>query len=385
MNINKIIDLHRYAYKNKSFFKVILLFLYACFILLFKKYKVDIDIDSYDRSNNKFLFYKSLHRIDYDKLFDSIAGVCDASKVIVKSDLVYGFDFSFLKNLSSDIKYFNQISANNIVERLYLFCNYLFYKKMLNIILKYNFEVLVVFADMQPVESLIVQYFRQKAKKTVTLQHGLFLEHGWNANLNEVNYTNIISEYFLTWGKENKKLIQKYNQDVKVVICGNPMIFPVVKEHNEIKIKFFSVMFDSNLWQKYNQNMLDIANCVSKETEYKINIRFHPANNVKDYTIDKKYIIDDPSLNYHNSEFILGHTSSMIHVCMRQGLVVFKMSSDMPHSYINTKFYFSNCGNILKKIENLDKYKEIDYNHIEYIAEESTAQYKLFFSDILLK
>lgn len=385
MNINKIIDLHRYAYKNKTSLRIFILFFYACFLLLFKKYKTNQNSSLYGQLNNKFLFYKSMHRVDYDKLFDSITDVCEASKVILKSNIIYGFDFSFLKNISNDWKYLKLIDANSIIERLYLFCSYLFYKKMLGNIRKYEFDYLVVFADMQPVENFIVQYFIEKGKKTVTLQHGLFLEHGWNSNLNEINYTNIVSEYFLTWGNENKKLIEKYNKDVNVVVCGNPIIEPVEKAFDETKSKFFTVMFDSNLWHDYNQRMFDIATCISKSTGYKINIRFHPANKPEDYQIDKKYIINDVSLNYYNSEFILGHTSSMIHVCMRQGLVVFKMVSDMPHSYIDSKFYFSDCENILEKVGHLDDYKEVDYNHIEYIAEESLLHYKLFFSGLLLK
>lgn len=385
MNINKIIDLHRYAYKDKSLLKIVALFCYSCLLLLFKKYKISENTNFYKQDNNKYLFYKSMHRVDYDKLFDSIVDVCDASKIIIKSSIVYGFDFSFLKNAGKDLEYFKQIDASSIIERLYLFCSYLFYKKMLNKIEKYEFDYLVVFADMQPVENLIVQYFNEQNKKTVTLQHGLFLEHGWNSNLNEINYTNIVSQYFLTWGKENKKFIEKYNKNVNIVICGNPTIELVEKNFNETKVKFFTVVFDSNLWRDYNQRMLDIATCVSKETGYKINIRFHPANKPQDYHIDKKYTINDTSLNYYNSQFILGHTSSMIHVCMRQGLIVFKMVSDMPHSYINPKFYFSNCKNILDKIEHLTDYKEVDLNHIAYVAKESLIEYKLFFNDILIK
>jgi len=380
MKINKIIDLHRYAYKGKTFFKVIILFLYSCFLLIFKRYRINKDFVAHEQSSNSFMFYKSLHRSDYDKLFNKITSSCEHPKIVIESNVVYGFDFSFFKNITRDLVYLKQIEANIVIERWYLFASYLFYKKILSCFDNHEFDYLVVFADMQPVESLVVQYFREKGKKTVTLQHGLFLDHSWNSNLNEVNYTNIVSQYFLTWGKENKKLIQKYNQEVEIVVCGNPIIEPVTKDSSGNK--YFTVMFDSNLWQKYNQQMLDISTCVAKEIGCKINIRFHPANKIKDYNIDRKYVINDSSLNYYNSEFILGHTSSMIHVCMRQGLVVFKMTSDMPHSYIDPKFYFSNCNDILEKNKNLDEYKDIDYNHIEYIGNESLQKYKLFFDGL---
>jgi hypothetical protein len=346
------------------------------YLLLFKKYKLSV------KKNKKkvdFLFFKSLHRSDYDLLFQHIKGQCYKDNTIVESHISYGLDWGFVFEIKENIKYFYKINANSMIERLYLFFSFMFYTKIIKYLKKYEFKYLVVFADMQPVDNLVSQYFHILQKKTITLQHGLFVDYSGHYNISSVSYKNVVSDYFLSWGEENKKLISRYNPLCKVLVCGNPIIEPH-KMADEVDEIFFTVFFDWDVFKKENNAILKIAYQVSNELNIKFHLRLHPSNDKSNYNIDNSYLVED--VDYMSSYFMLGHTSSMVHICQRLGFPVFKYDTNVPSSPIHKKFLFKRSEDILIKVKNLHKYKDKYKNNIGPIGIDSLECYRVFFNNI---
>ena len=50
---------------------------------------------------------------------------------------------------------------------------------------------------------------------------------------------------------------------------------------------------------------------------------------------------------------MLGHTSSMIHICQRLGLLVFKYDSDIPTNPVDKKYCFKSADDVLIKLKQL--------------------------------
>ena len=118
IDINKVVDLHTYALSSRGVLRKYLLFAHSLFLLLFKKY--DLTITSpINNDGFEYIFYKSMHRFDYDELFDSIVNECTLDKKIIESKVVYGFDLHFLDNF---IKYrclFSELNTQKLIEKLY--------------------------------------------------------------------------------------------------------------------------------------------------------------------------------------------------------------------------------------------------------------------------
>ena len=119
---------------------------------------------------------------------------------------------------------------------------------------------------------------------------------------------------------------------------------------------------------------------VSNELNMNFYLRFHPSNNKCNYNIDSSYLIE--GVDYRESYFMLGHTSSMIHICQRLGFPVFKYDTNVPSSPIQNKFLFKNSEDILTKVKNLHSYKDKYKNNIGPIGKESIECYNHFFKSV---
>ncbi len=377
IDINKVVDLHTYALSRRGVLRKYLLFAHSLFLLLFKKY--DLTITSpVNNDGFEYIFYKSMHRFDYDELFDSIVNECTLDKKIIESKVVYGFDLHFLDNFTKYRCLFNELNTQKLIEKLYLFSSFLFYTKILHHLKVGKCKKIVVFADMQPVDNLIVQYCRMLNKETVTLQHGLFVDYAGTYNISSVSYKNVVSDYFLTWGNNNKALIERYNPNCSVIVCGNPAIKPYKPSRKGDK--FFTVFFDWDVFKGENKELLDIAYKISDKLNIKFNLRFHPSNNISNYDINDKYILNN--IDYRESFFMLGHTSSMIHVCQRLGLLVFKYDSDIPTNPVDKKYCFKSADDVLIKLKSLDKYVSKYKQNIGPIGYKSLKKYNKIFNDL---
>lgn len=287
-------------------------------------------------------------------------------------------DWYFILEIKKYFKYFHEINANSLIEKAYLFCSFLFYTKIIKHLKEYDFNNLIVFADMQPVDNLVSQYFGALGKDTITLQHGLFVNYEGFYNISSVSYKNVVSNHFLAWGNENKKLIQKYKPNCKVVVCGNPTIEPYRGDGQNSE--FFTIFFDWDLFKNENVEMINIAYKVSDALGIKFNLRMHPSNDKSNYKIDESYLINN--MDYKESMFMLGHTSSMIHICQRLGMPVFKYDTNVPSSPVHDKSLFKKSEDVLVKVKDINSYKDKYKNNIGPIGGESLECYRIFFNSI---
>lgn len=370
------IDKHVFnAIKDKS--KLLLSALYSTFFC-------NPGIDKNIKSRVDFLFFKSMVRADYKKLFEMILSQCDSSKAIVDFDPVKTY-FPRVYPIYILIKYFKCIFyirniASSKYEFLYLAIRLLSYLEVYEKIrINIDFNNLVVFADMQQLDNLLVQVSKLKGKKTVTLQHGLYIDYTDYPNINSINYTNSVADYFLAWGKETSNLIKSYHTDKCIYICGKPLSNIVL--NNITSTNYISVLFDQNLLRSYNSDMLRLAYKFSDETGLKVNVRLHPRNNPKSYKLRPTTLINK---DVESSIIILAHTTSMIHELMRLGIPVFKYKSDIPALNVPDRFIFTSHEDLLDKYKSdeisADYFKDFAKEHILFIGNESLLKYRDFFN-----
>ncbi len=205
------------------------------------------------------LCFRSLVRDDYKVLFHSITANINENKLLIEDYKIKNeqLNIEASRFLSTNQWVLELIEADCPITKacLYIkFCSYLF---VLEKIKKINFKRLVLFADMQPVENLLAQYFRLQNIETVTLQHGLYVEYKDMDTVNVINYKHCVSEFFLAWGNNTKLLIEKYCPDTKAIICGKPKILMANNNHNvEVKNSFCLIVLDQNIFDKQNFEMI---------------------------------------------------------------------------------------------------------------------------------
>lgn len=331
-----------------------------------------------------FLFVKVMQRADYNKLFNQIYSTCDDEKYALN------IRYTPSKNIRKYplyifIKYFPLLISKftlNPVKSLYLLYKMIQYLEVYEKLNKrVNYTNLVVFADMQAIENLLVQTANLNGITTVTLQHGLYIDYTKMENINSVNYKNHVADFFLAWGNSTKALIEKFNPDSKVVICGKPIETEKLPSQ---KSDYFTVLFDQNLLKEYNQKLLEIAYVLHNKTELKVNIRFHPHNRKTAYNIKEAITYIDKELE--SSVFILGHTTSLIHELLRMGIPVFKLNSDIPALDIPKALTFSNAHDVEAILKHYDLQKhnfvEDGQEFISFIGDESLDKYRNFFIEL---
>lgn len=380
----KVLGIETYKYESLSWVGRFRLWLKLILQLFFRLSSVGEQAREVD-----FLFVKSLSRGDYDKLYADIASCCPEEKLV--EDIIFyrreGFRFLrlrlkpflvFIKYLPLFIIFLEWNLARSVYMMTYVLrCLDIFEKINKNI----SFKNLVVFADMQPIDNFLVQVAKLNGIPTVTLQHGLYIDYTKMENVNSLNYKNHVSDYFLAWGDSTKYLIEKFNPDARVVICGKPIQKIALATE---KKDYFSVLFDQNLLKMYNAKLLEMAYELHETTGLKVNIRFHPYNKMDDYQIHNDASCFDEDLE--SSVFILAHTTSLIHELLRKGFPVFKLISDVPALSVPAALEFSSVSELEAAIrqsdlENYD-FEKYGKEYIRYINDMSLDKYAEFFSTL---
>lgn len=327
-----------------------------------------------------FLFVKSMIRSDYNSFFADVISKCNADKKLIniifhdtknnKTNLILKlvwyfplflrlFDFRFKVSL---YRYFRAIS----------------YIGVWKVFKTYKFNYLITFADMQGVENMLVQYFNKKGINTTTLQHGLYIDYSAFDNINRVNYESVVSQHFLAWGEETKELIQRYHPKVNVHICGKPIYF-----RNNLKSGvFFTLVFDQRLFIPENEELLHMAYDVARNLKTKVHVRLHPWDYKERYKFEKDLTLFDQDIA--SSIFVIGHTTSMIFECMRNGIPAFKYKTKYPSNVINDDLTFTNAEELIHRINNIDQYNftELGKYYLEYVGDESLKKYAEFFNSL---
>lgn len=339
-------------------------------------------LDLHIEKDNNILCIKSLKRFDYDAFFNLI--VDDVLEKNDKKVIEITFETSSKKNYEfieiyekcDFVKQVIEVDDEIDKDLVYLnLCVYMYY--LLNIS-KINTKNVLFFADMQPCENLLCQYFNSININTITLQHGLYVEYSDINTINKINYLNQCSKYFLSWGKDTKKLINKYHPDTKVIVCGRPTLdSSIVKE----KQNYITLVLDQKLFEIENKKMLKEVAKFCKSNGALLNIRFHPQLNELDYSsLGINYQKD---LDIQSSLFVVGHTSSLLFEMLCFNIPVYRYSSDKPSAPFPKELTFNNFKELKEIYKNDYDFLSLSKNYISYTGHNSIIQYKNFFKNLL--
>lgn len=331
----------------------------------------------------KYYFVKSLKRHDYDLLFHRISDQCEQPKACF--DVVEGkgrislaqvFRCILLLPLSLKVR------RNGWVHWLFMYLSLVkLYGAAQRIPANKHVNV-VVFADMQPLDNLLVQQANRNKQQTTTLQHGLYVDYGSTdeTNVNIVNYLNAEAEHFLAWGESTARLIKRYHPEVQTYLCGKPTL---VAPDQLRAGGYFTVIFDQNIFFKHNIELLKIAYAVADHLRLKVNIRLHPNNKIEWVEIDPPKTLVNEELN--GSAFVVGHTSSLIYECMRIGVPAFRYKTDVPALDTPDRILFSSAEELQALLESsLNTPKELAHDYIKDIGASAELNYRLYFDGKLL-
>ncbi len=378
----KILEIDEFIFKSKSK-KIKLDRIKIAFSDLFFKIP---NLEKDKTIDTNILFLKTMKRNDYDRLFNEIVSTCpESSREII--DIEYkDSNYIRLYPLKVFFKFFflyKKAFRSSFLDSIFLIIRMMNYLEIYDKTRYYSYKNLVVFADMQPVDNLLVQMANIKNITTVTMQHGLYIDYKDYVTENAVNYLHCVSNVFLAWGDDTRNLIKKYHPKTRIEIVGKPVKQQKKKEQK----KYFTVVFDANYFMGHNFELLEIAYEICKTLDLKVNLKLHPRNCLEWFNIKKDIThIDEDILA---SKFILGHTTTMLYDCMIFGIPSFRYKTNKPSNIISSKLEFNNGEELLNILNNLETtsldYNKVSENYFKYISKESKKQYTSFFNKLLDK
>lgn len=375
---NKNIDFYKYVIANKNRKDVLKL----CFkeLIFFKKSVC------YPKSFEQidYLFLTSLVREDYVSIFSSIykANTSKSKMWFVLSKKKCFLNLKPLLILLIYMPIFIKILfyKNKYYINIYLILKIIGDLEYYFLFRKLKFKFLTVFADMQPVENLMVQFSNKLNIPTATMQHGLYVDYlNDKKNINVVNYKNVQSRYFLAWGQDTANLINRYHDSILIQICGKPIVYPKRKLSG---CDYFTVVFDHNFFIEENKKLLSLAYEVARRINIKVNIRFHPNNLRKWFFIDKNLSIENAKIE--NSLFVIGHTTTMLFESMHMGIPTFKFRTNCLTNFTDECLKFSTADELIEKIHKFKhfNFKQFGSYYIESSGEDSIKKYTNFYRNI---
>lgn len=377
VNIDKILFADKYWLKENFYNKDVYFKKRAL-----KRWYIDFVYSDFNIQATKdihTLCFRSLVRDDYKDLFHSITSCIEEDKLLIEDYKIKTehINIDASRFLSTHQWVLKLIEAECPIVKACLFikmCSYLF---VLGKVKKTNFKRLVLFADMQPVENLLAQYFRKKNIETVTLQHGLYVDYKDMDTVNVINYKHCVSEKFLAWGFNTASLIEKYNPKTKAIICGKPKILLANNvQKQKVQNKFCLIVLDQRIFDQQNFEMIELVN--KSNIDLEIYVKFHPSNNKKAYYDRFNWIEERGELI--NADLVVGHTTSVIYEALALGIRVLKYSSDIPSLNLPSKLEFRAANEIQEKINSSIDLKELSSQYINCIDEKSVEKYSLFFN-----
>ena len=334
------------------------------------------------RKKVDFLFFRCLVRDDYKLLFRSIANVVPENNKVVIDDYIENslrFAPDAILVFITKLHLFFSFKATGLRERIYLYMRLCYYFRILRKVRKYKFRHLVVFADMQPVENLLCQYFK-RTKTTTTLQHGLYVDYTDQPNINIINYEHQCASNFLSWGDGTAQLIKRYHSDCNVVICGRPTVFAVKNESGQHPNRYVTAVMDQNLFEQINFQILRLLDVFCRKFGLTLNVRFHPYNHRPRYRSLGIQFSED--VDVMSSLFVVGHTSSLLHELLALDIPTFKFSTSVPSLYFPKEIMFCTAEELEEKVSVPHEFKAIGERYIAYSGEKSLQAYSAFFQSL---
>nr|QOS22272.1 hypothetical protein VP25_00017 [Vibrio parahaemolyticus] len=367
-SLRKQIEFYSFEWESFGLFRKLYLNK-VCFKALFFPYQISVEPS---RKLSSIYSVKSMTRADYDSFWEDVFKGFDVNKIKISE--VFSFNFNLLLSVKLLVNLFLSLKEYSFFKRLYIILSISRYIG-LNFSELNNTSTLICHAEMQPIENYLAEYFKTHNCKTITLQHGLYVDYSLSENINILNYTNISTDYFLSWGGNTTDLIVKYNPKVKVIDCGFPFDnILICKEHSEFE--YISVIFDQNIFIKENQLIYNIACNLAKRLGVRLNVRLHPRNVPNDYLFEDSTVFDLPC---ECSKFVLAHTTSYIVQLMMLDMKVFVFDTSSPKLPFPKEILFrdlDDLNHILEKTFDDYYFFNCSKKFLSSIGQESVNNYR---------
>lgn len=328
-------------------------------------------------TKDEVLFVKSMQRADYDKQWQLILECCKGKKRVAELCWRRGLSLDPIRRWARfPLAFRCASSSGSLLDRLLAALLCLYYLDALDSFAQARPREVVFFAEMRPVENVLVQWFNAQGAQTVTLQHGLYIDYANQLTINRLNYEASCAQVFLAWGQETVDLIQRFNPEVEGIICGAPQIPEPV---DEVEPPCVYVVFDGDINQEQNRQLLEIGKQLGQTLELEVVVGLHPRNQKSLYELGGVSFLlkgDD----YARGGVVLGHTTTQIIKLARFGKRVFKLKSGEPcNRLIPKEVCFSNFEELHSKIIMAQYPFDWSHAHIAYIGDDARSKYSEYF------
>lgn len=256
-----------------------------------------------------------------------------------------------------------------------------------------RYNLLVTYYDSWMPEAFMVQLFRSKGKKTVSLQHGQFTSKGGEKLIDSgVELRSFNSDYLLCWNKYT------YDEAIKSGISSDKLVIAGIwtyinKERvlcNKNRNGVFGVVIGHPSFEEENNVLIESANMLSEKYNLDYYLKLHPifkedafANVVNTHYKGniKKGI---SMIDYANQvDFSLIGSTSVFVELVYIGHDIYRYSS----GETNDKYKSVEIGKFFKNVEDLsvvfDRERNNDYTEqlFDYLCSVSdvTSEYRRFF------
>ncbi len=327
------------------------------------------------------VFFKSIFRTDYDRFFDHVVNCASGNVLVYEARYRWGLNFLglglFVKELPVAVRILRHFRFRPFAS-LYLFVNYLRCIQAITLFRDLQTKVFVSFADMQPLDNSLIQYFNAGRKiATATLQHGLYIDTTSDpSQINTLNFRNVVAKNFLAWGSVTAQLVQRFNQ-ANLPVVGKPFLSFKNEEIYDQSSNFFLIILDSISMHAYNDRLLEMGAQINSITGLEYRVRPHPDLPAG--------IIQDLPLHTSSSRyrFVIGHSTTLLIELAATGVPVFRMQSDTPYHPHLESFEFSTVEELIAKLSDEIDFKSMVSHLISCTGSESKSKYKETFAKLI--
>lgn len=261
--------------------------------------------------------------------------------------------------------------------------------------------VAVTYFDGGFYENLIIQYLKRRNVKTITLQHGQPIFHGFNVDrINQTMILNFTSNYIAVTGEFSKKqFLMGGIPDESIKVLGS---LRPIKPYSQKSSHCFSVFLDCptiNFAENSNRLLLEMAEELAESINYLYVVRIHPSDDVNRYknfhTKYGEFCSSDKSISemLEQIEFSILHASGVYLDILSNGIKCFCMScSDAFVSLPTDADKFKTINDLLYKINEWDKLSDTEKkvyinNVVKYYLspENSNQRYVDFINSLILE
>jgi len=335
-----------------------------------------------DREKWDFVFFKSIFRPDYDKLFADVVECAPGKVLVYHARYKWGFNGRGLRLLVRSAPVLARLSTQlnwRMFASIYCFFNYLRCMQAIDHFRDLETKVFVSFGDMQPLDNALIQFLNKHRRTgTATLQHGLYIDSsGDPQQINSLNFANVVARHFLAWGESTAALVRRHSETMVSVVGKPSPIFERSTIHQPGVAKFL-VALDSAVFAAENARLIEIADQLQRECGLEYRIRLHPDIPRHLYPESKFQQSGD------RFQFVLGHTTTLLIEFAIAGVPVFRLKTDTPYHPGLDAVEFRTAAEIRDKIAKTASNPASVSHLIRFAGSESKEQYSNRFRSLLL-